>query len=197
MIVFRFPSYHFRIVAKVLTRPRRRRTDDRQFHLFDAHLRPSRYYSAAPEHSGDPQRIRIYIASRTVHAAKWRDLREAGFPIISTWIDEAGVGQSQSLSGLATRCIEEARSSTHFILYCEEGEYLKGALLECGAAMANNIPVYCVGSCPSISRVFENHPCWHSCGAIEEALNSVIQPPETGPFGWPFYSTRSIISPTR
>lgn len=159
----------------MLRRKRRRGVDERQFHLFDSYLRPSRDFGCGPNaRVCEPQSPRIYIASRTVHAEKWRRLREDGFPIVSTWIDEAGAGQSQCLSNLATRCIEEARSCTHLILYCEEGEYLKGALLECGAALANNIPVYCVGYCPSISRVFENHPCWHSCDAIEGALNSVF-----------------------
>lgn len=113
---------------------------------------------------------RIYIASKITHASKWRDLRDDGWPIISTWIDEAGEGQSKSLGDLTDRCIAEAISCTHFILYSEPGEILKGALLECGAALANAVPVFCVGDGPSISRVFEHHPCWHMCDTIEDAL---------------------------
>lgn len=172
----------FHLVRKVFTRKRRSVADDRQFRLFDASLRPTRHlYGASPERFCNLQNIRIYIASRTIHASKWRKLRESGLPIFSTWIDEADAGQSKCLSSLATRCIEEARSSTHLILYCEEGEHLKGALLECGAALANNIPVYCVGNCASISRVFENHPCWRSFNDVEEVLNSIIPSPTAFP----------------
>ncbi len=113
---------------------------------------------------------KIYIASKVTHAARWVDLREDGWPIISTWIDEAGEGESKSLADLTIRCIAEAASCTHFILYCEEGEILKGALLECGAALANEVQVYCVGDGPSISHVFGNHPCWRTCDTVEEAL---------------------------
>ena len=35
-------------------------------------------------------RVGIYTANKTQHADKWRALRGAGDPVISTWIDEAG-----------------------------------------------------------------------------------------------------------
>ena len=158
------------------------RADEDQFRLFDADLRPTFCFqgptgfplSSYPRLGrGDGRPARIFVASRTRHAAKWRSLREAGWPIISTWIDEAGPGESRSLRNLALRCIQEAASCSYFILYCEEGDQLKGALLECGAALANRIPVYCVGRCQSISRIFEHHPCWHSCVSIDEALEQI------------------------
>jgi hypothetical protein len=124
---------------------------------------------------------RIYIASKVTHAEKWRRLRDEGWPVISTWIDEAGEGESKSLANLATRCIDEARSCTDFILYSEPGDVLKGALLECGAALANGVPVYGVGTGPSISRVFENHPCWRICDTVEDALCACLQVKRTPP----------------
>src|SRR5271165_2948629 len=90
------------VVQGMLRRKRRRGVDERQFHLFDKYLRPSRDFGCGPNaRVCEPQSPRIYIASRTVHAEKWRRLREDGFPIVSTWIDEAGAGQSQCLSNLA------------------------------------------------------------------------------------------------
>lgn len=157
--------------------------DDEQFRLFRPGPEPIIYCvtNRAAESSLDPSgktflrnRLppdrKIYIASKVTHAARWLDLREDGWPIISTWIDEAGEGESKSLADLTLRCIAEAASSTHFILFTEEDEILKGALLECGAALANEVPVYCVGGGPSISRVFEKHPCWRKCDTIEDAL---------------------------
>src|SRR5688572_586727 len=66
----------------------------------------------------------IYIASKTIHAPKWLALRAAGWPIIATWIDEAGPGDSPDLADLSKRCIREAAHATRTILYGEPGEVL-------------------------------------------------------------------------
>jgi hypothetical protein len=156
--------------------------DNEQYRLFKGRTEPiycvagrsSQMWTVAEE-AGNPSAAKpqIYIASKVVHAPKWRDLRDEGWPVISTWIDEAGEGESKCLSDLTIRCIAEAVSCTHFLLYCEEREILKGALLECGAALAHDVPVFCVGSGPSISRVFEHHPRWHRCETVEEALLAI------------------------
>lgn len=87
----------------------------------------------------------IYIASKVKHAARWRKLRERGVPIRSSWIDEAGEGETTDWPGLWERCIDEASSAYTLVVYCEPGEQLKGALAEVGAALANGTPVYAVG----------------------------------------------------
>jgi hypothetical protein len=112
----------------------------------------------------------IYVASKVKHAEMWKGLRQAGEPIISTWIDEAGEGQTKDYGELAVRCLSEIGTATALIVYCESGELLKGALLEAGVALASGVPVYCVGTCNSISRVFIHHPIWHTCESIQDAL---------------------------
>lgn len=87
----------------------------------------------------------IYIASKTKHAWLWRDLRAAGAPIISTWIDEAGEGESADLHDLWERCISESKGCKTLIAYREPNDVLKGAWVEIGAALANERPVYAVG----------------------------------------------------
>jgi len=88
----------------------------------------------------------IYIASKTKHADRWRFLRDkVGEPIISTWIDEAGPGESADLDDLWSRCISEASSCQVLIVYRERDEILKGAWVEVGAALASGIPVYAIG----------------------------------------------------
>lgn len=88
----------------------------------------------------------IYIASKTRHADRWRFLRDkVGEPIISTWIDEAGAGESACLDDLWRRCIKEASSCQVLIVYREPSDVLKGAWVEVGAALAAGIPVYAVG----------------------------------------------------
>jgi hypothetical protein len=105
--------------------------------------------------------VRAYIASKTKHAARWRALREQGFNIISTWIDEAGPGESSNLSDLATRRIDEARTADRLILYCEpEDVPLKGALIEIGAALSAGVLVYVVGYCDSLQTALAKHPLW-------------------------------------
>jgi len=87
----------------------------------------------------------IYVASKTRHAHFWQDLRGAGAPIISTWIDEAGEGESADLHDLWDRCISESKDCDVLIVYREPQDVLKGAWVEIGAALAAGRPVYAVG----------------------------------------------------
>jgi hypothetical protein len=88
----------------------------------------------------------IYIASKTKHADRWRFLRDhVGEPIISTWIDEAGQGESGDLADLWRRCIDEASRARILILYREPEEVLKGGWIELGAALASGVTVFAVG----------------------------------------------------
>ncbi len=116
-----------------------------------------------------PGGVSFYAASKTVHAPLWRAMRAAGVNIIATWIDEAEEGQSGSYADLAARCLDEAARADATLLYCEEGELLKGALLEAGAALAAGKEVRCVGSCLSLSRVFCQHPRWRRFATFDEA----------------------------
>ncbi len=93
----------------------------------------------------------IYIASKVRHAAKWRDLRSRGVPVISTWIDEAGEGETGDWPDLWSRCVSEAKNARWLIVYREGDEVLKGALVEVGAALALGVPVIAVGDFDSMT----------------------------------------------
>ena len=112
----------------------------------------------------------IYFASKVKHALKWRELRAAGVPVNSTWIDEARDKESPSQPDLWTRCVNEAASAKAVILYVEPGEVLKGALVEVGAALSQRVRVYVVGE-PDGSWV--NHPLVRRCSSVEEAVSLV------------------------
>jgi hypothetical protein len=117
---------------------------------------------------------KIYTASRTKHAARWRELRATGYDIISTWIDEAGPGESADLPDLARRCIREATAADFLILYCEPDDFpLKGALIEVGAALASGVPVLVVGECASLKTALNQHPLWRECASLGAALHLV------------------------
>lgn len=121
----------------------------------------------------------LYFASKVVHADKWKALRSQGVPITSTWIDEAGPGQSANYAELSTRCLAEIKDSSALLLYCEPGETLKGALVEAGAALAFGRVVYCVGRRESLPRVFREHPNWLECDSVDQALFAAGVPLET------------------
>ncbi|WP_298967675.1 hypothetical protein [uncultured Methylobacterium sp.] len=120
----------------------------------------------------------IYIASKTVHAPRWRKLRAAGFPIISTWIDEAGVGESKCLKDLWRRCITEAAGAAALVLYHEPGEMLKGAWVEAGAALTRDVPVFGVGVA---GYSVANHQRVTLCETVEEAFRQAQEVAPTPP----------------
>lgn len=112
---------------------------------------------------------KIYIASKARHGAKWQQLRAEGVNISSTWIDEYQVKNTDDHKDLWTRCINEARDcDALIIIQVNEWETLKGALIEAGAALANNKPVFAVGI---IDQTFLYHPLVTICQSIDDALD--------------------------
>lgn len=93
----------------------------------------------------------VYVASRASlpeRPAQWRALRDAGWPIVSTWIDEAGEGETADLGELWERICAEVRASAGVVLHVEQGDFpLKGALIEIGMAlgMGKRVGVYAPG----------------------------------------------------
>lgn len=86
----------------------------------------------------------IYIASKTKHADRWRTIASV-HPVSSTWIYEAGEGETSDYDDLWNRCLTEAANSKALVLYREADDVLKGGWIELGAALANGIPVHAVG----------------------------------------------------
>lgn len=84
---------------------------------------------------------KFYTASRASipeRAAMWRRLRDGGVEVTSTWIDEAGEGQSACLTNLWARIAFEVSAADFLILYAEKNDFpLKGALIEVGMAVGN------------------------------------------------------------
>lgn len=91
----------------------------------------------------------IYIASRASlpeRSATWRRLRDIdGWNIISSWIDEAGEGQTADFGELWSRIEKEVCGAERLILYVEPDDFpLKGALIEIGMALAAGVKVFVV-----------------------------------------------------
>jgi hypothetical protein len=88
-----------------------------------------------------------YVASRATleRAEMWRDARSRGWNIISTWIDEAGEGETGSFTELWARIGAEIAICDRLIFFATTEDFpLKGALVEVGMALALNRPVLCV-----------------------------------------------------
>jgi hypothetical protein len=83
--------------------------------------------------------LMIYVSSRASipeRSAMWRKFRDAGVPINSTWIDEAGAGETDDFSELWSRIEKEVCQADILIFYAEPEDFpLKGALVEVGMAL--------------------------------------------------------------
>ena len=81
----------------------------------------------------------IYVASRAsipARSAMWRELRETGWQITSSWIDEAGADETADFTELWDRITREIAAASKLVLYAEQDDFpLKGAILEAGIAL--------------------------------------------------------------
>lgn len=110
----------------------------------------------------------IYIASKSKHGPRWVTLRNRGWPICSTWIDESGEGQTSDWRDLWDRCVNEAASADVMIMYVEPGEVMKGGLVEMGAALARGVRVFYVGPEGLLSALHHRLVSW--CGEGDDGL---------------------------
>ena len=112
----------------------------------------------------------------------WKELREAGVNIISTWIDEAGPGQTASMSELWTRIELEIYSCDALFFYYDlKDGRLKGAIFEAGVALGAGKPVYLIlPDARHHMSVIEKeigswvrHPKFKICVSVGEALSAL------------------------
>jgi hypothetical protein len=108
----------------------------------------------------------IYVASKAKHGNFWRTLRDQGYPICSTWIDECEIGETVNATELWSRIINEVSTADALVHLLYPREIPKGAFVEVGAALASAVPVFWVG------RKFycRFHPLVTMCSTLDEAL---------------------------
>lgn len=84
----------------------------------------------------------IYVASRVHHWKLWQQ-QSLIFPIISSWINEPGEGDTPDMGALwDEQIVNEVRASKALIIYVEPQDFpLKGAFIEVGMAMAYGKPI--------------------------------------------------------
>lgn len=129
----------------------------------------------------------IYIASRASlpeRAARWKHLRDVeGWLIVSTWIDEAGEGETNDFSELWSRIEAEVKSAERLIFYAEANDFpLKGGLVEAGIAISAGVPIFVVTpgvvieprSCRPVGS-WMKHPLVRVVPSIELALEGAAR----------------------
>jgi hypothetical protein len=95
--------------------------------------------------SSDKRREGIYVASRVCRAEMWKKYRAQGRAVISTWIDEAGEGETDSFTELWGRLHKEIAACNGLIFYGDVTDApWKGALVEVGIALGLGKPVAAV-----------------------------------------------------
>lgn len=109
----------------------------------------------------------VYIASKAKYAREWLAMRDNGYPIISTWIDEADEGEPGDWPDLWSRCVSEASSAKSLVVICRDGDTLKGAWVEVGAALGAGKTVFAAG-CHSFT--IRHHPRFVVCTSEAEAF---------------------------
>lgn len=126
---------------------------------------------------------RIYAASRASVPERpqmWRNLRDhAGYKIISSWIDEAGPGETASMEDLWTRVLREIEYCTRLVLYVEPDDFpLKGALVEVGIALGCGKPVYVVAPRIQIGADYRPIGSWlaHRNVVLEHDMVAALGP---------------------
>lgn len=93
--------------------------------------------------------IRVYPSSKVRHAHMWRRLQE-DIPHVffnARWIKRAEKEsdlQGDDFRDLWSECKEDVMDSDALLVYAEDGDHLKGALVEVGMAIANDIRVVLV-----------------------------------------------------
>jgi hypothetical protein len=138
----------------------------------------------------------IYVASRASvpeRPAMWRAFRDEGFPIVSTWIDEAGPGESPSMADLWRRCTEETRAPA-LVLHAppEDGPW-KGAFIEAGMVLGRGGRVFIAGPHAHLgSWVWAPGIC--ICADPRDALNQALAFVQAGGMSQADEDRRTLLS---
>ena len=153
----------------------------------DAAIRNIRIRARGQAPAPEARPAGVYVASRASvpgRAEMWRAHRADGRPIVSTWIDEAGPGQTADMGDLWARIGREVAASVGLILYAEPTDFpLKGALVEVGMALAAGKPVVVVAPSPAVGPwgSWATHPLVSFSPTITDAFRRLLPAPEVRP----------------
>lgn len=147
----------------------------------------------------------ISVASRAsmgLRPAKWRELRDEGWPILSTWINEAGAGETEDFGELWTRIVQEVRQACGVILWAEKEDFpLKGAFVEAGIALGMGKRVAVCTQIELLAPQFApfgswlSHPSVRVCadfGAARRWVQEGVEPASAGQLPTPLTAAAAL-----
>ena len=122
---------------------------------------------------GSEWRPIAYLATKAPRGkATAQRLREAGFVVGSSWVNWDGEPTAQLWSTI----VSDMRGVDCLVLDVQEGDVLRGCLVEVGLALAGMRPVYVVGDCESLradgasDSSFMMHPLVHRVRDFADAM---------------------------
>lgn len=106
--------------------------------------------------------IRVYTASKLAQAATWRLLQKQWPQVFfhARWLRHNELGTPDTPENAARFWVEDeqdVKTADAVLLFAEPAEHLRGALVEAGIAIANNIPIIIVGEHPDYGT-WQYHP---------------------------------------
>lgn len=110
----------------------------------------------------------VYVTSSEKFSSMWKTLdpyfKKREMIIFSLWMYEFTSLNGGNRSDLSVRRFRELAEADLLILYVEKDEILRESLLEVGAMLFQNKPVFLVGNSnnTSLPPVFKNHPKWYN-----------------------------------
>ena len=117
----------------------------------------------------------VYVASHIRFIEFWHKLRASGVTISSTWIDDVPDREDkEAILKLWVNCFEEIRQSDMVLVGAENEDRFKGVLVEIGAALVLDKPVYLIGENNNMGDIY-NHPLFHQVSSPEEATTHFVE----------------------
>ncbi len=118
--------------------------------------------------------IRVYTASQLKHAAKWRDLCAGNSRVYfhARWLKHISVGTpdtAEFASEFWLQDEQDVKDSDAVLIYAEQGDRLRGALVEAGMAIAYRVPVILAGEHPDFGT-WQHHPGVTCVDDLDSAL---------------------------
>lgn len=116
----------------------------------------------------------IYVTSKVKYASSWKEYRDQGYPIISTWIDYEGSNEPNDLRDLWNNLLSECASCAVLVANIEGEDKLKGGLFEIGAALASGARVLFVGNLPEEIKTAKYHSKFVIMNDVKEAMDLAL-----------------------
>jgi nucleoside 2-deoxyribosyltransferase len=106
--------------------------------------------------------LRVYFASKLRHAEKWQTLCAGTSEYIAhaRWLKHSRLGTPDTPEHAHDFWLQDehdVRDADAVVVYAEQDDHLRGALVEAGIALACRIPVFVIGEHPDYGT-WQYHP---------------------------------------